>query len=226
MSTGPKRKFAIGKLVVIVETLVTTIDRDGLHNLSPMGPHIADPWPRWTDPSAVPCMTLRPFAGSQTHRNLTTVGEAVIHFCDDVELFAASATRPFRDEEVRQITVPVGSGDDNENPAGGIRRLKRCQQFFHVRCEVVSSDEVRPVLRCSVLSHGVVDPGGPLHRAAHAVIEAAILATRLHLIDSDDVTKQLRHLAIIVDKTADRRTRAAFDSIVQFAGVRLETTTG
>jgi hypothetical protein len=43
------------------------------------------------------------------------------------------------------------------------------------------------------------------NRARHAVLEATILATRLHLIPHDEVRRQVDALAVLVDKTAGPR---------------------
>ena len=39
------------------------------------------------------------------------------------------------------------------------------------------------------------------NRAKHAVIEAAILATRFHLLPADEIEAEFRKLRVIVDKT-------------------------
>ena len=171
-----------------------------------MGPHV-DSWPRWSDPKSVPTMTLRPFAGSTTHQNLMAGSPAVIHFSDDPWLFAKSATSPIRGDEVESLTVPLGDG---------CRRLERCQRYFRVRCRNVRPDDLRPVFACEVLEHAVVDPGGPLHRGTAAVIEAAILATRVHLNPPHELERSIQWLRSAVDKTADERTTDAFALIETF----------
>ena len=47
-------------------------------------------------------------------------------------------------------------------------------------------------------------------RAKHAVIEAAILATRTKLLPAAQIVKEMQHLAVIVDKTAGDAERRAF----------------
>jgi hypothetical protein len=43
------------------------------------------------------------------------------------------------------------------------------------------------------------------NRARHAVLEAAILATRVHLLPADELRTEYARLRIIVDKTAGPR---------------------
>jgi hypothetical protein len=47
------------------------------------------------------------------------------------------------------------------------------------------------------------------NRARHAVLEAAILATRTHLIPAGEIATELARLQVIVDKTAGPREREA-----------------
>jgi hypothetical protein len=54
------------------------------------------------------------------------------------------------------------------------------------------------------------------NRAKHAVLEAAILATRLHLLPLRDVESQLAALRVLVEKTAGPREREAFELIVRY----------
>ena len=49
------------------------------------------------------------------------------------------------------------------------------------------------------------------NRAAHAVVEAAILVTRLHLLDEQEIRRRLTDLAVLVEKTGGRREREAFE---------------
>src|SRR5262245_28573845 len=70
----------------VLEGLVTTCDAAGAPHLAPMGPHVAGPdFARFT---------LRPFATSQTYRNLCAHGEGVLHVTDDVLLLARAALGP------------------------------------------------------------------------------------------------------------------------------------
>jgi hypothetical protein len=48
------------------------------------------------------------------------------------------------------------------------------------------------------------------HRARHAVLEAAILATRFHLLPADEIAREFARLKVIVDKTAGPAELEAF----------------
>jgi uncharacterized protein len=48
------------------------------------------------------------------------------------------------------------------------------------------------------------------NRAKHAVLEAAILATRVHLLAADEIRREFERLRVPVEKTAGPREREAF----------------
>ena len=48
------------------------------------------------------------------------------------------------------------------------------------------------------------------NRAKHAVIEAAILATRIHLLPADEISADFERLKIIVEKTGAAAEHRAF----------------
>jgi hypothetical protein len=60
------------------------------------------------------------------------------------------------------------------------------------------------------------------NRARHAVLEAAILATRTHLLSADQVRAEFERLQIIVDKTAGPHESDAMTLLSTFVGRRLE----
>jgi hypothetical protein len=53
-------------------------------------------------------------------------------------------------------------------------------------------------------------------RARHAVLEAAILATRTHLIPADEIRKEFGRLQVIVDKTAGPRELEAMALLTEY----------
>jgi hypothetical protein len=49
------------------------------------------------------------------------------------------------------------------------------------------------------------------NRAKHAVVEAAILATRVGFLEPDHIRSELARLVVVVEKTGGRQERRAFD---------------
>jgi hypothetical protein len=62
-----------------------------------------------------------------------------------------------------------------------------------------------------VVYHGVLREFFGFCRAKHAVVEAAILATRLHLLPREEIDAEFRKLARIVEKTGGEQEREAFE---------------
>jgi hypothetical protein len=174
---------------MILEGLVTTLDPEGEIHLAPMGPRVAPDWST---------ILLRPFPTSQTYRNLKSHGEGVLHVTDDVLLLAKAA--------IGQATVPPTF------PAQHVRGyvLKdacRCYEFV-VRSMDESRERVH--IEAEVVHRGTLREFFGLNRAKHAVVEAAILATRLHLLPVEEVRADYRKLALLVEKTGGPAEHEAF----------------
>ncbi|MFN0050617.1 MAG: DUF447 domain-containing protein, partial [Planctomycetales bacterium] len=58
------------------------------------------------------------------------------------------------------------------------------------------------------------------HRARHAVLEGAILATRVHLLSPGEIQSEFDRLKTIVHKTAGPREREAFDMLREYVADR------
>jgi uncharacterized protein len=196
---------------VIVEALVTTTDSQGRTNLAPMGPHLDPDWE--LDPRGTPTFTLKPFVGTQTQRNLSENGWAVIHFSDDVSLFARSSIGEIDDDEMERLTCPVA-----DSP---VRRLIRCTRYFVVCVIETLGQPPRLTMPCTTMSTETVDPHLGMNRAALAVIEAAILATRTSILPPQEIRTQLDRLKPLVDKTSGVVSRRAFDDLCGVIDARL-----
>ena len=166
---------------MILEGLVTTTDADGRPHLAPMGPRVTPD---------MQTFTLRPFPTSQTFQNLLKHPEGVLHVTDDALLLARAA---------------VGAAD----PFPPVRPAERVRGFvladacrayeFVVRS--VDTSEPRVRIEADVVHVAVQREFFGFNRAKHAVLEAAILATRLHILPASEVAEEYRKLRVIVDKT-------------------------
>jgi uncharacterized protein len=58
------------------------------------------------------------------------------------------------------------------------------------------------------------------NRARHAVLEAAILATRTHLIPLEEIRSEFARLQVIVDKTAGPREHEAMALLTDYVRTR------
>ena len=67
-----------------------------------------------------------------------------------------------------------------------------------------------------MIHSGHLSEMGGLNRAKYAVLEATILATRLHLIPEQTVREQLAALSIPVEKTSGPKEHEAFCLVTEY----------
>jgi uncharacterized protein len=142
---------------------------------------------------------LRPFPTSQTYRNLKTHGEGVLHVTDDVLLLARAALGPV------EPPPPL-------LPATAVRGrvLAGACRFYEFRVRSMDESEPRVRIEAEVVRVGRLRDFFGFNRAKHAVVEAAILATRTDFLPPDEIEAEYRRLAVLVDKTGGEQEREAF----------------
>ena len=163
---------------MIIESIVTTLAEDGRINCAPMGVE-------WGDEVIV----LKPFLDTATYRNVTAVHSAVVNLTDDVRVFAQAA-----------ISNPVYP----TVPAAVVKgvRLADCCSWRELEVRAIDGTPPRSRIDTAVVHRGVQREFIGFNRARHAVLEAAIYATRLHLLPREFISSELERLQVIVDKTA------------------------
>ena len=181
---------------MVLEGLVTTINADGTVNIAPMGP-LVDP--------QMQQFVLRPYRTSRTYANLRRTRQGVLHVTDNVEMLAQAAVGQI--EPLPEL-VPAGCVDGMV-----IADTCRWYEFRVVRLEDQAS---RTTLACNVVDAGRIRDFFGFNRAKHAVIEAAIMASRLNFLPADAVRKQCERLAVLVEKTAGPEERRAFEFLRQY----------
>jgi hypothetical protein len=182
---------------MILEGLVTTTDPAGSLHLAAMGPTIDDAERR---AGGITRLVLRPFPTSQTAANLLRTRAGVFHVTDDVlllaQIVAGGLAAP---PSARRATAVAGFV------------LEDACRAWEFEIDSVDDSGQRLVLEARVVAEHAGRPFLGFHRAAHAVVEAAILVTRLHLLEPADVRRQFTDLAVLVEKTGGRREQEAFD---------------
>jgi uncharacterized protein len=170
---------------VIIETIVTTMAPDGAVNFAPMGVE-------WSEDAPV----LKPFLETTTFRNVSAGRVAVLNLTDDVMLFAQAA---------------ISSPQYPSFPAEVVRGVVLEAACSWRELEIVSIDATPPRSRMEtrVVHHGRRREFLGFNRARHAVLEAAILATRTHMIPAEEIRDEFGKLQVIVDKTAGPREQEA-----------------
>jgi hypothetical protein len=175
---------------MILEGIVTTISPEGAVNIAPMGPHVDDKMERFL---------LRPFATSQTYQNLCTHPEGVLHVTDDVLLLARAAVG--RLQPLPEMVLA-------SNVKGYI--LRETCRYYEFRVRSIDDSQERVRIEAEVVRSGRVRDFFGFNRGKHAVVEAAILATRTNFLPLDEIEAEFRKLRIIVDKTGGAQEKMAF----------------
>jgi uncharacterized protein len=175
---------------VILEGIVTTVSPEGTINIAPMGPQVGATMERFV---------LRPFRTAHTYRNLKAHGEGVLHVTDDVLLLAKAALGP--------VEPPPALF-----PAGRVRGfvLANSCRYHEFRVAALDDREERTRIEVEVLASGRLRDFFGFNRAKHAVVEAAILATRTAFLPLEEIEAEYRKLAVIVNKTGGPEEQQAF----------------
>lgn len=185
---------------MILEALVTTTDPNGEMHLAPMGPHV--------DAAVFTRFELRPYPTSHTFQNLKRHDEGVLHVSDDVLLLAQAA---------------IGAVDPppRRQPAHAVRGfvLSDCCRYWEFRVAAIDESHERVRIEAAVVHAGRVRDFFGFHRARHAVVEAAILATRTAYLPAEQIAAGFARLEPLVAKTGGPRERQAFDLLKAYVGI-------
>ncbi|HSS47050.1 MAG TPA: DUF447 domain-containing protein [Burkholderiales bacterium] len=176
---------------MIFETIITTQASDGRIHIAPMGIR--------EDNGLI---VLAPFRPSTTLDNVLGNSHAAVNYCDDVRIFAGCLT---------------GRRDWPTVPADKVPcvRLESALTHCELKLERIEEDELRPRLLCQVVHRVSHSPFRGFNRAQAAVLEAAILVSRLHLLPREKIDAEVKYLAIAIDKTAGPREREAWSWLME-----------
>ncbi len=177
---------------MIIETIFSTVNESGQPNFAPMGVV-------WGEEE----LTVRPFRQSRTYQNLLATGYGVANLTDDVLAFVQSGLYDAALPHFPASAVP------------GVVFQGACS-WRELAVIAVTGTAERADVRCRVAGKGWRRDFLGFNRARSAIIEAAILATRLHLQDPVTVAEALDRYDVIVEKTGDEAEKTAFERIREF----------
>jgi hypothetical protein len=81
---------------------------------------------------------------------------------------------------------------------------------WELAVDAIDDSRERLEISARVVAEHAVRPFLGFNRAAHAVVEAAILVTRVHLLGRDETRRRIEDLRVLVDKTGGPREQEAF----------------
>ncbi|MGL4396650.1 MAG: DUF447 domain-containing protein [Hyphomicrobium sp.] len=165
----------------IAETIVTTLSASGEVHVAPLG--LIQEGEHWI---------IAPFAPSRTLDNLRANPFFAASHTDDVRVFAGCVTGRKGWPTVATDVITGG-------------RLADCVSHWEFEVAHVSDDATRPRFHGRIVHTATHAPWGGFNRAQAAVLELAVLTTRLHMLPADKIDAELKYLDIAISKTAGAR---------------------
>lgn len=185
----------------IHEVIVTTLDQTGNAHSAPMGISEVNGY-----------FHIKPFKPSATYENLKRHPFCTINYCDDVRVFAGALTG--------RRQWPVKSCEQIE----GVY-LELALTHSEIKISHVDDDDIRACFYGEVVAEKMHTPFRGYNRAQSAVIEAAILVSRLNMLSEQKIREEIEYLTIAISKTAGERELEAWGWLmdkVKQAGISIE----
>lgn len=183
---------------LIHECVVTTLTTEGRPHVAPLG--LVEEGGYWI---------AAPFRPSTTLLNLSHNPKLTASFTDDARIFASLVTG--------KRSFPLTDVQDWPTP-----RLAAALAHAALEVERVEEDAVRPRFYCRVRHTESHQPFLGMNRARAAVLEAAILATRLDRLSREKIENDIAYLKIAIDKTAGDAEREAWEMVMQKIAAHLD----
>jgi len=175
---------------MIYETIITTVDAADNVHVAPFGIQ-----------KRQDLVVISPYRPSTTLDNILSTQTAVMNLTDDVRVFAGAVTR-INTVELAKATQVAGY------------RLKNTLAHQELLLQEVVEDATRPQLLMRVVHQETHQAFAGFNRAQAAVIELAVLATRLNRLPREKVLTERQYLQIAIDKTAGERELEAWQWLV------------
>ncbi len=180
---------------MIFETIVTSVDEASHPHVTPFGVQSEG---EGDDIHIV----ISPYKPSTSLNNILATKCAVLNLTDDVRVFAGALTK-------RQPWQLVEA-----NKVKGFR-LVDCLAHVELALVEVRDDATRPQLFMKKVAEFNHKPFAGFNRAQAAVVELAVLVSRLHLLPREKIDTELAYLKIAVDKTAGVREIEAWGWLME-----------
>ena len=171
---------------MIYEVIVSTINAEGQPHVAPFGVRYEGDW-----------VVISPYKPSTTLANILATQHAVLNVVDDVCVFAGALTKQ---QDLSLVATEIVNGF----------RLKNVLLHKELKLQTVEDDVQRPQLFLQVMHEQYHQSFQGFNRAQAAVIELAVLVSRLHMLPKEKVLSEMAYLQIAIDKTAGERELQAW----------------
>ena len=176
---------------MIQEIIVTTTNVDGSTHIAPMGIR---------EESGL--IVVAPFKPSATLENIQRNKTAVVNRISDVRIFAGCLTG--------RKDWPLTEAERIQG-----KRLDVALSHLELQLERFEDDELRPRFYCRPIHEVNHKPFKGFNRAQAAVLELAILVSRLRMLPEEKINKEIEYLTIAIDKTAGENEKIAWGWLME-----------
>lgn len=176
---------------MIYETIVTTVNMQGEAHTTPFGVRMQDG-----------LVIISPYKPSTTLENILSTQTAVLSLTDDVRVFAGALT---------------GHKAWNLIAAEKVHGFRLEDTLAHKELKLikVEDDELRPQLFLQVVHEAQHASFQGFNRAQAAVIELAVLVSRLKRLPMEKIQQEMDYLHIAIEKTAGERELEAWSWLTE-----------
>lgn len=179
---------------MIIEGLITCTRSSGqAPHVSALGPVVNPELTEWT---------LRPFQSSKIFAHLRENPRCVFHTIDDAL-------------PVVQLVLGQSPEFSFQTTASGVAVIEQACHWYELEIEAWDVSGQRSEATARLVQHGDLRPFWGWNRAKHALLEAAILISRAHLMKAEELRQQLEALRSPVEKTSGPRELQAWSLIEQ-----------
>lgn len=178
--------------MLIYETVLTTKQGNRM-NIAPMGIHIINE----------KSLLIFPFKTSHTYRLLKDTGVAVVNFVDNVEIIAKTV-----------LCDEVFPWDPAEKIEGWV--LRDAYMYFELKSKGFNEDDLKACFEMEILLKRERRVPLIFNRASFAVIEGAIILSRLSLYKREEVANFFKTYQPLVLKTGGDKELRAWNFMIDF----------
>jgi len=176
---------------MIQEIIVTTQNEDGSTHIAPMGIR-----------EEKGLIIIAPFKPSATLENIQRNKSAVVNRIDDVRIFAGCLTG--------RKEWPLVAAEKIKG-----QRLEAALSHLELELDSFKSDELRSQFYLKPVAEFIHSAFKGFNRAQSAVLEAAILVSRLKMLPEEKIEQELEYLTIAMDKTAGENEKIAWQWLME-----------
>ena len=183
---------------MIIETIVSTIDNDGKVNFSPFGIK-----------KNKNQIYISPYIPSRTLLNLKSTKCAVVNYTDNTSFFVDCiiGNKKFKKKKCKNFSGFF---------------LEDCFGYEQVKVKKIIKNKLRPTFVCEIDKSFHIKNYEGHNRAKASIIEACILASRVHLLGKKKIFNELNYLSIAVEKTAGSLEKKSWNKILNYINKKID----